>query len=63
MKIDPDELVDANEVAALTGLKNAKHVSVYNGRKSTGFPAPVIRKGRCVLWRRQDIEEWARVRG
>ena len=56
MKIDPEELVDSSEVATMIGLTNPRGVSVY--RRRSGFPQPVVTKGRCVLWRRQDIEQW-----
>lgn len=63
VKIDPKELIDTAEVAALIGLKNANGVSVYR-KRFDDFPAAVVTKGRCVLWRRQDIEAWeARRRG
>lgn len=58
MNIDTDELIDPSEVAGLIGLSNPRGVSVYRERYEN-FPAPVIEKGRCVLWRRQDIEAWA----
>ncbi len=57
MKMDPAELLDAHEVAALVGLSNPRGVSVYRHRYAD-FPAPVIEKGRCVLWRRADVARW-----
>jgi predicted DNA-binding transcriptional regulator AlpA len=62
MKVDPAELLDSREVAALIGLDNPNGVSVYRKRYDD-FPEPVIEKARCVLWRRQDIEAWARKTG
>jgi predicted DNA-binding transcriptional regulator AlpA len=58
VKIDPAELVDTIETAAIIGLNNANGVSVYR-KRFADFPQPVIAKGRCVLWRRQDVERWA----
>jgi predicted DNA-binding transcriptional regulator AlpA len=58
VKVDPAELLDPSEVAAVIGLANANGVSVYR-RRYDDFPSPVIEKGRCVLWRRQDVERWA----
>ena len=55
--IDPDDLIDPAEVAAIIGLTNARGVSVY--RRRLGFPEPVVDRGRCVLWRRADVEAWA----
>lgn len=57
-KIDPAELLDAAEVAPMIGLENPKGVHVYR-RRYADFPEPVVDKGRCVLWRRRDIEKWA----
>jgi predicted DNA-binding transcriptional regulator AlpA len=60
-KIDPSELLDAAEVAPLIGLENPNGVHVYR-RRYDDFPKPVIDKGRCVLWRRRDIEAWTAAR-
>lgn len=57
-KIDPDELVDAIEVAPMIGLSNPNGVSVYRKRYEN-FPDPVVEKRQAVLWRRRDIEVWA----
>jgi predicted DNA-binding transcriptional regulator AlpA len=62
MRIDTDDVIDAAEAAPILGLSNPKGVSVYRGRHAD-FPAPVIEKGRCVLWLRKDIERWAARRG
>ena len=61
MKIDPTELVNAQEVAPMIGLRNPGGVSVYR-RRHDDFPPPVVEKGQCVLWLRSDVEEWARRR-
>lgn len=55
--VDPAELVDATEVAALLGLSHRNSVSVYRSRHAD-FPHPVIEKSRCVLWLRADVEAW-----
>jgi predicted DNA-binding transcriptional regulator AlpA len=60
--IDPLDLIDASEAAEIIGMTNPGGVSVYR-RRYSDFPAPIIEKGRCVLWLRQDIEAWARGRG
>jgi predicted DNA-binding transcriptional regulator AlpA len=60
--IDPDDLVDATEVAALLGLAHRNSVSVYRHRHAD-FPAPVVEKSRCVLWLRADVEHWRDRRG
>jgi len=59
--IDPKDLLDSTEVAIILGLSSARAVSVYRARYSD-FPAPLIEKSRCVLWRRQDVERWTRGR-
>lgn len=60
MLVDTDELLDAGEVAALLGLARREAVSTYRGRYRD-FPKPVVEKnsGKCLLWRREDIEAWA----
>ena len=61
MKIDPDELVDSNEVAEILGLADNRGVSVYRARYDD-FPEPVAAKGsgKCLLWLRSDVEAWER---
>ena len=60
MKIDPEDLIDAGEVAELLGLARRQAVSTYRSRYAD-FPAPVIEKnsGKCALWLRRDVERWA----
>lgn len=58
-KVDPSELIDSTEAAELIGLANVGGVSVYRKRYAD-FPEPVVDKGRCVLWRRTDVERWAK---
>ena len=62
-KIDPAQLIDAGEVAALLGLNKRTSVSVYRSRYPD-FPTPMITKnsGKCDLWLRGDIERWAKAR-
>ena len=61
---DLSDLVDSHEVAALLGLGSHRSVSTYRARYDD-FPEPVVDKGsgRCLLWRRGDIEAWASRRG
>jgi predicted DNA-binding transcriptional regulator AlpA len=61
VRLDSRDLVDAREVANLIGLTNPSGVSVYR-RRYSDFPAPVVEKGRCILWLRSDIEEWQSLR-
>ena len=60
-KIDIDDLLDTLEVADAIGLTSRTAVSVYRSRYAD-FPTPVIEKGRCLMWLRQDIEQWAKGR-
>ena len=57
--IDPDDLMDAGDVAVLLGLASRSVVSVYRSRYRN-FPPPAIERGQCRLWLKRDIEEWAR---
>ena len=60
-KVDTEDLIDSPEVAVLLGLSRYNAVSEYR-RRYADFPDPVVRKGRCLLWRRRDIEAWAKRR-
>ena len=59
MKVDPNDLLDSNEVAELLGLSSSTAVSTYR-RRYADFPDPVLVKGsgKCVLWDRRTIELW-----
>ena len=59
MKVDTAELLDATEVAVALKLSQRSAVSVYRAQYPD-FPAPLIEKGRCVLWLRADITRWAK---
>jgi len=63
VKVDPADLLDSHEVAAVLGLASHRAVSTYRGRYAD-FPVPLIEKGagRCVLWLRSDVEAWAKGR-
>ena len=63
-KIDPDDLVDAGEVAELLDLSRRQAVSTYRTRYAD-FPAPVVSKnsGKCDLWLRADIQRWLATTG
>ena len=59
MMLDTDgqELVDAREVAARLGLKSARTVLDLRVHR-LGFPAPVGRQGRALLWSWSQVEMW-----
>jgi predicted DNA-binding transcriptional regulator AlpA len=58
--VDPNELIDATEVAELLGLSHRTSVSVYQARYPD-MPRPVVERGprRLKLWVRSDIVAWA----
>lgn len=62
MQVDTNDLIDSPEVARMLELASFRAISTYRKRYET-FPAPVIEKGRCVLWSRADVEAWARETG
>jgi predicted DNA-binding transcriptional regulator AlpA len=61
-KVETEDLIDSPEVAKLLGLSRYNSVSMYR-RRYDDFPEPVVEKGRCLLWRRRDIEQWAKATG
>jgi hypothetical protein len=61
-QVDPADLLDSAEVAELLRLASRKVVMVY-AKRYADFPAPAVDKARCTLWRRGDIEHWARATG
>lgn len=58
-----EDLVDAQGIADLLGLAQRNTVSGYQ-RRYPDMPRPVIDlgKGRPRLWRRSEIERWAKQR-
>ena len=60
-RVNPDNLINAREVARILGLSRATAVAVYR-RRYDDFPEPVVRKGQCTLWVRADIIAWYRSR-
>jgi len=54
---DHDDLVDAREVASRLGLKSARTVLDLRVHR-LGFPAPVGRQGRALLWSWSQVEIW-----
>jgi predicted DNA-binding transcriptional regulator AlpA len=61
-KVDTEDLTDPAGVARIIGLENVNGVSVYRKRYED-FPRPVVERGRCLLWRRADVERWAKATG
>ena len=63
--IETVDLLNAGEVADLLGLSHREAVSTYR-RRYPEFPHPVVSKGTCVLWSRDQVlgwDEWRRNRG
>ena len=62
-RVSTEDLIDAQAVAELLGLAQRTSVSVYQ-RRYTDMPRPVVDlgRGRCKLWRRSEIVQWARQR-
>jgi predicted DNA-binding transcriptional regulator AlpA len=52
-----EELIDAAEVAARLGLKSARTVLDLRVHR-LGFPAPVARQGRALLWSSAQVDLW-----
>lgn len=61
--IRTEDLIDAQGIADLLGLAQRNTVSGYQ-RRYPDMPRPVIDlgKGRPRLWRRSEIERWAKQR-
>jgi len=55
--IEGAELVDAREVAERLGLRSARVVLDLRIHR-LGFPAPVGRQGRSLLWSWPEVELW-----
>lgn len=58
MYADVDDLLNAREAADLLGLAHREAIATYR-RRYEDFPEPVISKGTCVLWLRNDLLDWA----
>lgn len=58
--MDPQDLVDAAEVAELLGLRHRNSVSTYM-RRYQDFPRPLVERGarRGRFWARADVQQWA----
>ena len=63
-RVDVDELIDAQEVAAMLDLAQANSVYLYLSRYPD-MPRPVVDRGprRAKLWLRAEIAQWASSRG
>jgi hypothetical protein len=57
-----EELIDANETAYRLGLRNARAVLDLRVHR-LGFPPPVCRQGRVLLWSWPQVELWSQEAG
>ena len=60
MDIDGDEIVDAPEIAERLGLKSARQVLDLRVHR-LGFPDPVARQGRKLMWSWSQVDAWAAI--
>lgn len=61
--VDPDDLIDAGEVARILGLSQRNSVYTYQRRHPDMPPPLVVRDGgRIQLWHRPAIKDWATLR-
>jgi hypothetical protein len=58
LDLDGEELLDAPEIAARLGLKNARQVLDLRVHR-LGFPEPVGRRGRRLMWSWAQVELWS----
>lgn len=60
-EVDPSELIASIDVAEILGLAHASSVATYL-RRYDDFPRPVVelQRSHVRLWRRPEIEKWAR---
>jgi hypothetical protein len=56
--VEGDEFVDAPEIAERLGLKNPRHVLDLRVHR-LGFPEPVGRRGRRLMWSWTQVERWS----
>jgi hypothetical protein len=58
LDLDGEELVDAPEIAERLGLKSSRQVLDLRVHR-LGFPEPVGRKGRTLIWSWPQVESWS----
>ena len=56
--LEGDEMVDAPEIADRLGLKSSRQVLDLRCHR-LGFPEPVGRQGRKLMWSWTQVENWA----
>ncbi len=59
LRVEPDELVWASEIAARTGRSRQSIDQLVKGQRGpAGFPAPASHATRNPLWRWSEVEAW-----
>jgi len=59
LRVDPDELVWASEIASRTGRSRQSIDQLVKGKRGPGgFPAPASHATRNPLWRWSEVEAW-----
>jgi hypothetical protein len=58
LDVDGEELVDAPEIAGRLGLKTARQVLDLRVHR-LGFPEPVGRRGRKLMWSWPQVVSWS----
>ena len=59
LRVDPDELVWASEIAQRTGRTRQSVDQLIKGQRGPGgFPPPATHATRNPLWRWSDVESW-----
>ncbi|GAC1600026.1 MAG: DNA-binding protein [Acidimicrobiales bacterium] len=59
LRMDPDELVWASEIASRTGRSRQSIDMLIRGRRGPGdFPAPASHATRNPLWRWSEVDAW-----
>ena len=52
-----EELVGAHEIRVMLGVSRARVNQLVNRK---GFPDPVAKLAQGAVWRRREVEDWAR---
>jgi predicted DNA-binding transcriptional regulator AlpA len=60
MDMNGDEVVDAPEIAERLGFKSSRQVLDLRVHR-LGFPDPVARHGRKLMWSWSQVDAWATI--
>jgi hypothetical protein len=59
-RVELDDLVTGAELARRIGVSTQR---VHQLRTEDGFPVPVGKVGKAIVWRWRDVETWAKKTG